>query len=124
MVDDTLLPDELESEECTMVDENTTTEGQPNNSRRSTTSMVINGLGKATAMTQKNVGKAIKSSESAYESNALCFLPRFLCKFPKFWPRTFSLIFGVIIPLWLLILVAAGFGLLVAKYEAVEEQTA
>lgn len=79
---------------------------------------------KATSMTTKNVGKVIKSSESVYETSPLCCLPRFLCQFPKFWPRTFSLIFGVIVPLWFLILIAAGFGVLLAKAEAPSEQAA
>jgi len=76
----------------------------------------------ATEHTQKHIGTAIKQSERVYEESRWCFWARFICQFPKYFPRVFSFTFGVLVPLWILILISAGFGIILADYEAVEER--
>ena len=46
---------------------------------------------------------------------------RYIRRIPKVWPRTFYFIVGVIIPLWALVLIATGFGVLLAQYESEPE---
>eukprot|EP00980_Cylindrotheca_fusiformis_P020277 scaffold7330_cov146-Cylindrotheca_fusiformis.AAC.16 len=84
--------------------------------------MTNHSLERAATITQRNVGKVVKPVESVYETSPWCCFARYVAKFPKYWPRTFSLIFGVVLPLWILILIAAGFGIILASAESVEEQ--
>jgi hypothetical protein len=75
-----------------------------------------------TQVTTKQIGSAIKHSERVYESSRWCFFARFIGQFPKYFPRVFYFTFGVLVPLWLLILISAGFGIILADYEAAEER--
>lgn len=75
-----------------------------------------------TQATTKQIGSALKHSERAYESSRWCFFARFIGQFPKHFPRVFSFTFGVLVPLWLLILISAGFGIILSSYEATEEK--
>ncbi|KAL3940937.1 MAG: hypothetical protein SGBAC_004617 [Bacillariaceae sp.] len=80
-------------------------------------------INKASTHTTKHIGSAIKQSEEVYETSRWCFWARFIGQFPLYFPRTFSITFGVLVPLWLLILISAGFGIILADYEAIEERT-
>ncbi|CAJ1954000.1 unnamed protein product [Cylindrotheca closterium] len=86
------------------------------------TDVTTKHLTKATDATTKQIGSALKQSEEAYETSQWCFLARFIGQFPKYFPRVFSLTFGVLVPLWFLILISAGFGIILADYEATEER--
>ena len=75
-------------------------------------------LNKATELTSKTVETAFKQSEDVYEKSRWCWVPRF---FVQNFPRVFSLTFGVVVPLWFLILISAGFGVILADFEAPQE---
>ncbi|CAJ1954001.1 unnamed protein product [Cylindrotheca closterium] len=75
-----------------------------------------------TDVTTKQIGSAIKQSERVYKKSRWCFWARFIGRFPKYFPRVFYFTFGVLVPLWLLILISAGFGIILADYEAAEER--
>jgi len=72
----------------------------------------------ATEKTTKQIGSAIKHSEEVYENSPWCSGVRWI---PKHFPRFVSFTFGVLIPLWILILISAGFGIILADYEAPAE---
>lgn len=74
---------------------------------------------KVTETTARRVGTAIQQSEEVYEKSAVCWLPRFLI---EHFPRLVSSMFGVVVPLWFLILLSAGFGFLLVVHEAPREQ--
>lgn len=63
-----------------------------------------------------------KKSKTAYEKNTLCAPLRWLfADIPRHWPRTSAILFGVLLPLWILILIATAFGALLASFESGEE---
>ena len=58
-----------------------------------------------------------KSTERAYSESLLCCPVRFVRNFPRDWPRVTTISCGMIVPLWVLILIAAAFGTLLADLE-------
>mmetsp|Transcript_2383 Transcript_2383/g.4324 ORF Transcript_2383/g.4324 Transcript_2383/m.4324 type:complete len:461 (+) Transcript_2383:100-1482(+) len=77
-----------------------------------------------------NLNENIDTSEDEQEHQGRCSRWMYhhrlgwLARLPGHWPRTFALIFGVIIPLFLLILVSMFFGYGLAKIEAPMEYEA
>ncbi|CAJ1954002.1 unnamed protein product [Cylindrotheca closterium] len=88
---------------------------------KSTTNAVVKTsktIAHATGDATKQIGSAIKHSEEVYEKSPWCSGVRWI---PKHFPRFISFFFGVLLPLWILILISAGFGILLADYEAPAE---
>jgi ElaB/YqjD/DUF883 family membrane-anchored ribosome-binding protein len=65
--------------------------------------------------------KVLKKTESTIENNPWCLPLRWVVNFPRIWPRTSAIVFGVIVPLWMLIGVTMGFGVLLAQFESAHE---
>ena len=79
-------------------------------------------LTKATQRSTRKIETAMMHSERVYKKSRWCFWARFIGKSSKYFPRLYSYTFGVVVPLWLLILISAGFGFVLANYEAPQEQ--
>ena len=98
---------------------------QPKNTKEKlskTKDVTAKNLSKATEISSKHVEAALTQSHRVYKESKWCIWARFIGKFPKYFPRVFSFTFGVLVPLWILILISAGFGVLLANYEATEER--
>ena len=67
------------------------------------------------------VQRVKRQSEQAYENSIWCCSCRAIMNFPKKWPRVCAVFFGMIVPLWCLILLAAGFGSILARVESSTE---
>lgn len=65
--------------------------------------------------------EVLHRTETVVETHVLCSPIRFLLHFPREWPRVSAFLFGVVLPLWVLIGVAIGFGVLLAQYESPTE---
>ena len=62
-----------------------------------------------------------KDAEEIVDNNVWCLPLRCITHFRRDWPRTTAFIFGVVVPLWVLIFIAMGFGVLLAEYEKTDE---
>jgi hypothetical protein len=71
-------------------------------------------LDKTTTTTKK----VIHHTSHQVEHNKFCFAIKCLVHFPHAWPRTCAFLFGVVLPLWILIFLGFGFGILLAQYES------
>jgi len=79
---------------------------------------------KATVLKAKtsHTAKVIKTQTiDTYQHASWCALPRWIGQTPRNWPRVTSFIFGIVVPLWILIGLAAFFGFLLAGYEDGQE---
>lgn len=57
-------------------------------------------------------------TETVVQTHVLCSPIRCILRFPREWPRVSAFVFAVVMPLWILIGVAMGFGTLLAQYES------
>ena len=62
-----------------------------------------------------------QKTKTAYESSLWCIPLRCIGNFPANWPRFCAIVFGIILPLWLLVLLSAGFGAWLARCEMDQE---
>jgi hypothetical protein len=79
---------------------------------------------KAHVLTERTVNTAHMLKDQTidtYQHASWCALPRWIAKFPRDWPRVTSFFFGIVVPLWILIGLAAGFGFLLAGFENGQE---
>lgn len=79
---------------------------------------------KVSIVAQKTAHKAKKlvhKTEHAYTDSKWCSPMRYIGRFPRKWPRTSAFMFGVVLPLWLVIFISLGFGQLLATLEMDQE---
>jgi hypothetical protein len=65
----------------------------------------------------RNVHILKEQTIETYQHSLWCFFPRWVSRFPHNWPRVTSFVVGIVLPLWILIGLASGFGVLLAGYE-------
>lgn len=70
---------------------------------------------------KENAHYILQTSKDQIEHNRWLFPLRFVIHFPRHWPRMSAFLFGVLVPLWAMILVSMGFGMLLAQYEMPSE---
>lgn len=87
----------------------------------SATRHVSTKVGAAAKTTLHKTKEAIHMTEDVVENNKWCFAARCILHLPRTWPRTFAFFFWVCLPIWLLILLSMGFGVLLAQYESFDE---
>ena len=88
---------------------------------KQTTQAVTQNATHAAAKTIDSTRKAWQQTEEMVDNNAWCLPLRCVTHFRQDWPRTAAFIFAVVVPLWILIFIAMGFGALLAEYEKMEE---
>ena len=77
---------------------------------------------KAGKLTHKAAKKVRKSTRSAYKKHTVCAPCRWILKdIPHYWPRTSAILFGIFVPLWVLILLCTGLGVILTNLEHGEE---
>ncbi len=69
----------------------------------------------------KKTKQVLHRTETVVETHVLCSPMRWMIHFPREWPRVSTFLFAVVLPLWILIAVAMGFGVLLAQYESPTE---
>jgi hypothetical protein len=66
---------------------------------------------------KQNAQRLITSSSHHIENNRWLLPVKFILSLPSHWPRTWSLIVGVLVPLWALICISMAFGSWLAELE-------
>jgi protein required for attachment to host cells len=125
-LDDDTDQDEIDSQEISRQGHSSTnhepSSAHSHRSSRAALKQKTQVLKKRTAHVIKEGSHVIKArTVHTYHNASWCALPRWLGQTPRNWPRVTSFIFGIIVPLWMLIGLAAGFGFLLAGCEDGQE---
>lgn len=109
-------PDDIDTDFAS--DNDSDSEGKTNSKLQQHLSAVAASPRVAVNNAIKTTKQVLNRTETVVKTHVLCSPIRCILHFPREWPRVSSFVFGVVMPLWILIGVAMGFGTLLAQYEA------